>query len=143
MSTRHEQFAAAFEPATRNDGTTFARLKDGSPDWMTDLVHAAHDDMMPDDTRYSMISECADSLTEYDPESWSENAFEICDGLVDVYNSARSKWLASHLGRAYYVDQAQEEGLIGYDADTFTRLGCGQFMEYQEILSTLINEFEE
>ena len=141
--TRLEQFAQAFETDKRPDGETFVRLKDDSPDWMTDIIRTIHGDMMPDDTKYSMISEVADTLGEYERDSWDDCAHEICDGLVEIYNHGRIKWLESHLTRAYYCDEAQEQGLLAHDSDMFTRLGVGQFMEYQEIVYFLMAELQD
>ena len=48
--------ADAFETFKRSDeGRTLYRLRDGSPDWMTQPCHKAHADMLPDDWRYSFI----------------------------------------------------------------------------------------
>ena len=137
-----EQFCAAFETRERDNGDKFVCLTDGSPEWMKDIVRECHGGMLPDDTKYGMIQECADGLADYDSMD-SDNAFEIADGLVDVYNADRSRWLASNVCRAAYIDDAQDDGLLAEDADTFTRLGVGQFMEYQEILYTLIQALEE
>lgn len=138
---RIEQLQQAFEKRSRDNGETFVALRDGSPQWMKDLMHEAHDDMLPDDTRYAMIDECVDALTEYD--DWEDCTHEIADGLVDVYNSDLTKWLASHNLRAYYIDEAQREGLISEDADEFQRIGVGQYCEYLEILHVLVAEFQD
>lgn len=59
MSSTVQQLAAeaygCFETAERQDGETFWRLKDGSPEWVTDLVLNAHGDFLPDDWRYACI----------------------------------------------------------------------------------------
>jgi len=135
-----DEFCEAFETRTRDNGDKFTCLTVESPSWMTDILRECHGDMFPDDTKYNMIQECADSLREY-KSLGTDNVFEIADGLVDIYNSDRTDWLSSHLSRAYYIDAAQEEGLLTEDADTFTRIGVGQFKEYEEILYTLIRAF--
>ena len=50
-----EQLSAAFETKKRNDGQEFVSLKDGSPEWMTDVIRATHGDKLPDDTVYAFI----------------------------------------------------------------------------------------
>ncbi len=117
MTTRIEQFSKAFTTRKRDDGDQFTTLDNDAPDWMTDVVREAHGDMLPDDWRYKMISECADALAERDPSDWQEEDFEICDGLVDVYHSELLDWLSSHNGRSAFIDEAREEGLIADDAD--------------------------
>jgi hypothetical protein len=132
-----KDFAEAFEIATRTNGETFYRLKDGSPKWMTDAVWAAHNrgDMLPDDTRYAMIAEVADVLANTDPDNWSDT-HEDLDGLVDPYNGALLKWVASHLSRAVYVDEAISE--YGWPGDLFKALAQGQYVEYTEIAASLV-----
>ena len=39
----------ALEIETRIDSKEFYKLKDSAPDWMTDLLRAAHGGMMPND----------------------------------------------------------------------------------------------
>jgi hypothetical protein len=140
MLTALRLLSAAFtagERATDYDpGTKIRILRDGSPEWMTDLIHEAHGDMMPDDMRYRMIEEVVDALIERgcDSEEEANDARgEIADELVDVYNSARLRWLGSHHSRADYCDQAQSDGLCSADASMFDRIGVGQYMEYDEI----------
>lgn len=141
MTTRIEQFSQAFTTRKRDDGDEFTSLDKSAPDWMTDVVREAHGDMMPDDWRYKMISECADALVDVDPSDWQDQDFEICDGLVDVYNSTLLDWLSSHGQRAAYIDEARDEGLLAEDADEMNRIMVGQFMEYREILGSLMAEF--
>jgi len=142
MKAQLQQFCEAFEQRTRNNGDKFVCLSDGSPQWMTDIIRECHGSMLPDDTKYAMIQECADSLNDRETLD-IEDIFEIADGLVDVYNAERTRWLSSSLDRAYYIDDAQDEGLLAEDSDTFTRIGVGQFKEYEEILYALTRAFSE
>ena len=123
----------------RADGSEFIRLADGSPEWMKTAVRDAHCGMLPDDTRYRMIRECAGALA--DLEDW-EDTHETADGLVDIYNKDRLTWLASHRDRADYCDEAQSEGLVSDDASMFDRIGAGQYMEYSEILGSLVGSLQ-
>lgn len=144
-----ETFAGALETACRADGSRYVRRReDLAPeleDWVRDVCYGAHDDgsVMPDDTRYSMIEECAVTLTEYEPRDWEDCIFEIADGLVPVYSHELVAWLASHGMRRYYVDNTQDEGLIGADANLDARLSAGMREEYREILEALIAAFNE
>ena len=139
--TKHElakAMADAFETAYRpGTGDEFIRLKEGSPDWMRTMVQSAHGDFMPDDVRYSMIRECVIELADW--QDWDETHM-LVDGRVDIYNHDRLKWLASSLKRAQYCDDAREEGLVGDDADMFQRIAVGQYMEYQEIVESLVED---
>lgn len=138
-----EQFSAAFMRDTRPDGETFIRLEDDAPEWMTDAIREAHGRMLPDDVKYTMCEEVAERLADRDSDEWDDAQGEECDSLVDVYNGDLIKWLGSHGTRAAYIDEAQEEGLIDPNADTFKRLQIGQYMEYAEIWSVLQSACED
>jgi hypothetical protein len=136
-------FVEAFESKTRDNGETFLCIDDDAPAWCKVVVRECHGGMMPDDTRYNMIHSVACDLLDRceddtDADSLRDDAGEIADGLVDVYNSARVAWLASHIERAGYIDEAQREGLISPETVTMDRIGIGQCLEYQEIAYQLI-----
>lgn len=121
----------------KRDGVIVWRLKDGSPQWMTDVVYACHEsgDMLPDDWRYDFINEVAGALAE---EHW-----ENVDVESDVYNHDLTQWIASRIDRAYYCDQAIDE--LGYDprASTMDRLSFGQYYEKVEVKNALVAALDE
>lgn len=129
------------ERDTRNNGETFIRLKDGSPEWMTDAIRKAHGGMLPDDTRYRMIRDVLSSLTDREPDDWEDAAHEICDSLIDVYTSRLTAWLASDINRVGYVTEAIEE--YGRGRDPAHEIAMGQFREYEEIYGSLVRSIEE
>lgn len=135
------QLAAAFATKTRDDGSECVYLPD-APEWMTDAVHAAHDGKAPDDVTYRMCSEIADRLTDRDPDEWDDARSEECDSLVDVYNADLSRWLASHLDRAGYVDEAIDEGITDPSNGIFRLIACGQLREYELIWDALASAIE-
>ncbi len=90
-------FCGSLVEAERPDGTTYYTLLDGAPEWMRDLCREAHGDMMPDDTRYRMIREAAQILTEHDACHWDDSIGEMADSIVDIYTSSLARWMASHL----------------------------------------------
>lgn len=142
-------FAGAFETRKRESGEDYICLRDGSPEWCSEIVYSAHGagDMLPDDVRYGMIREVADSMAEIlavDPEAdLDDERHERVDSLVPVYNVERTRWLASHLSRAGYVDEAREEGLIAADAPLFELLGAGMFQEYSEVWRAIADGLQE
>lgn len=129
----------ALNAEERDDGSKFYRLDAGSPEWMTDIIRAAHCDMMPDDWRYKMIVELLCDLTSDDPDQWEEHISEYADRNTDVYNSELLRWLASHLERAFYCDEARDEGYVNEDSDMYARISAGQAFEYREIGYALVN----
>lgn len=139
-----EELSGAFERDTRNDGATFYKLRDDAPDWIdSDTMHAVHaalDERLPCDWVYETAMYVADAFTGYDCDDADElrdRIGEIADGLVDVYNADRLRWLAANLYNAAIVDEACEE-LGGSDADTFTRIGYGQYYAIERIACALL-----
>ncbi len=143
------EFAAAFETKTRKGGERFYRIKAKAPKWLqgSDVmreIHTAVDDRLPDDWVYEQAAAVAEALAErdiHDADDAREASHEISDSLVDVYNADRSKWLAMHLNNAALVDEAVSE-LGGSDADTFHRIGLGQFLAISRIADAVISACE-
>lgn len=134
----------AFETATRDNGQTFHKLKADAPEWMTDAVHAAHGDMMPDDWRYQAIRAAALDMADLsDDDDPDDLAHERCDGLTDIYTADLTAWLASATARREYCDDAVSEGLIVADDDIIKRLQVGQFCERLEIWNQLLSFFRD
>lgn len=82
--------AAAFETRTRANGDAFVCLKDGAPEWMTEIVRAAHDGSLPDDWTYDAVRQCVDLIAEgNDPDDVAPEA--------DVYTSDLLAWAPGHV----------------------------------------------
>lgn len=140
MLAAAKELAASFVTATRADGSGFIRCADTAPEWVREAARDAHADMLPDDTRYSMISEVADAIAEAveRAEDLDDARHERIDAMVPVYNRERVEWLASHLSRACYVDEARREfGTEGQDL--FDQLAAGIYAEYSEIWNALVD----
>lgn len=134
---------AALIDAARPDGTPFVRLADGSPAWMTDVVHAAHGDMAPDDVRYGMIRDAACALIEVRPRRWDDKAAEIADGMVSDLDGDLIRWLASRVGRVDYCDEAASDGLVDPTAGLIAVISAGQRQEACEVVTLLIAAIRE
>lgn len=135
--------AAAFVTAERKNGETFYHLADGSPEWMTDAVHAGHDGMMPDDWRYRMIRGVAAEMAEMADPTDSDAMHEHIDTLIPIYNHDRLQWLASRLDRAEYVNEAVNEYGLGDEFDLFAALAYGMESEFREIWYALAKYLKE
>ena len=144
-----KELADAFVPGKRDDGTTFYKLSDEAPTWLQKdagskvmrEIHSALDDRLPNDWVYEAVSSLADAFVDHeaeDEDSARDSSHEIADGLVDVYNNDRLQWLASHMLNANLVDEACDE--LGCDpkADTFSRIGLGQFYAYERLANAVI-----
>ena len=106
-----QEWAATASPwftgGKRDNGDTFRKLKDGAPEWLSDLVREAHGDMMPDDYRYGMIEGAIDAIAEGD-EDEEDAAYRFSEGVPHDSNFQRFRWVQSHGSRPWYVDQANE-----------------------------------
>lgn len=147
LATIAAALSAAFETRERINGDKFACLRDKSPEWMSDAIHAAHGDTMPDDTKYRMCERVADEIAELlsdDEDADLDDAkYERIDGLIPVYNRDRLDWLASALFRADYCDEAREEGTVSEESDMFARIAAGIEREYSEIWDALAEAIRE
>jgi len=142
LSRLMRELSDSFVTSTRTDGTKYTHCADTAPDWVSDVVHACHGHMGPDDWRYRMIAECAGDLCDYAPDEWQESLHEVADSLVDIYTSQLLQWLASRNDRTDYIDDARREGLIDADADETNRIMIGQYQEYMEILQAMMQAIE-
>lgn len=132
-----------FQRKTRDNGTAYVAFAEDRPEWVYDAVMEAHDGEMPDDWRFDI---CDSLFGEIDEDTDEDSLSEIVDGLVDVYNSDLVNWLAGHLDRASYVDEAAEEFGVGDSPDVHNMIGMGQYVcidQMAHIIFTAIKENAE
>jgi hypothetical protein len=144
IQDRAREASEWFETATRESGDEFLRLRDGRPEWVQDLVFAAHGagEFMPDDYRYRYTFEALEAIAESDdPE---DGAHEFADEAVDVYTGARLGWLASNLRRPSYCDTARDEfgEQLGH-SDIVGIIGMGQYVEALEVYGEVLRALDD
>ena len=123
-----DELSRAFERRTRNNGDEFVCLGDGRPDWMQELAHEVHGDMLPDDWKYELFERAVDG---YNDESYES----------DVYNSRLLSWASSNLTRPAYVDEAVEN--YGYPNDHIKAIVMGQMAEMDDIYKRIEEWLED
>jgi L-lactate utilization protein LutC len=142
------ELSKAFETKTRNNGDEFVSLKDGSPQWMTDAIHKAHGDKMPDDHIYRFCEMAADAMAECDRED-EDSLREAIQAIEEpVYTHQIMKWFA---GNYEYCDQAIEQGLWesgigtrGNEHGQVTNLvAIGMVLHIQEVGFALLDALTE
>jgi hypothetical protein len=121
---------ACFEKNSGHD-----KIKDGSPDWIKDAIHAAHDGKLPDDWSYQVSREAFSAIAE-------ETEADEFSNDVDCYTSDLVTWLGSHSDRMGYCTQAQEEGMVDVDADVERRISAGQYIERRFIFDAILSAVE-
>lgn len=135
MLTIAKALQAALIQDVREDQTTYIKLQDDAPEWMTTAVRDAHEGRMPNDTDYSAFSEVVDAIVEAleGEEDLDDARHERVDGMVPIYNNDRIKWLAQHSDYVGYCDDAQEEGLVAASASMVERIGAGYYQYYSNL----------
>lgn len=110
-------------------------LKDDRPDWVQELCHSAHGDMLPDDWRYEFIQDALNALEE------DEDNEPDVDNLYP-YNADRLDWLSSNLNRAGYCDEAMEE-IGGEFSGIFDTIAIGMQAELREVFALVRDALDE
>lgn len=134
----------AFVGKRRNDGATYYCLRDGSPEWMRDAIHAAHKavDEGVQDAVYETVMDAAEYLASCN--RWEDGAHEFADTAVSVYNDERVNWLAAHaIARGSLVDEACEELGTAPDASLFDRIAVGWYEWARRIYEAVREACEE
>ena len=129
----------AGEPVERDGVQVYVTDKDATTLDIQAMCRDAHGGLFPDDRRYSFIVEALNRITEYD--DLDEAADEI---EADIYYADRLAWLASHVLRAEYVDEAAREyGSNPTGFDTIEAIGLGQYAERREVFDLVRAWIEE
>lgn len=145
------QLDQAFEVAERDDGSDFTRLKDGSPEWMKDLVYQVHKDLqmgLPDDYVYHWVAMTASIASdEHDcDEMFWENpqcfTVDLADGMLSIGSNELERWMSSHPSRPNYVNQY---GAPNPDEtfDVHVSMRQGQFYEILAVVQSTLRGIME
>jgi len=135
---------AALVTGTRADGTKFKRLVDNHPQWMQDVIHAAHGDRMPNDQVYRMIDRIVSDLAEQDEDSDIDTLREaLYEVEPDVYTNDLTGWLHDRADNIYYLTEALEESEFKDGFQLLTYAQSKFIIEIGEaLLEALNNEAE-
>lgn len=117
-----------FVQGKRDNGDSYWYRESSEQDWIYEMCHKAHGDMLPDDWRYAFIVEALDALAESeDPDDIKLEA--------DIYTQSLTNWLASRADRYSYCDEAAEE--FGQPLTMIEMLQFGQAYEKREVLDAV------
>ena len=76
------------------------QLKEDQKETYQDFVRELHDDELPNNWRYTIITDLLQNfVNEYEQDQLEDYLSEIADSLVDVYNVDRARWLADDVSR--------------------------------------------
>lgn len=132
-------FQTKVRPAQGADpGDRYYTLTNRYPVWLYDLVHTAHENMLPDDYKWQYVSDTLDALSEgQDPEDgWTEIE-------ADVYNADLLKWLQSGGERTGFVDEAIREFGFNQESGIMGAIMMGQVQEKQQVWKAVVSGLQE
>lgn len=127
----------ALETRKRDNGDEFHALKDGSPQWMTDVIRKVHGDKLPDDTVYEFVERCASAICDAGTDELEDAIREM---EPDPYTSDLTAWLHARADHVYYLTQALED--FGPFTDGFALLATAQKIQIEEVGCALIQALE-
>lgn len=132
----------------REDGDEYVRVRDGSPEWVTELVRAGHQDgsdggMLPEDYRYRFVREAVDAIAEADDDAdLYEIGVEYADDLPDATHELTS-WLGSMASRYGYVDESISENGVHTGEGVLDLIRRGMAAERSEVYDRVLGFLTE
>ena len=103
------------------------------------LIYPLHDDELPNDWRYSIIYYLLTDFVDCEDRNETEDRIhEIVDGLVDVYNADRIKWVQEDLNRGY----VESEFTTGKES-IFELIGLAQYEVISQMAYQLLDYIDE
>ena len=103
------------------------------------LIQPLHDEEWPNDWRYSTIYFLLLDFVECeDCDEVEDRRFQIVDGLVDVYNADRVRWLGENLNRGL-VESDHADG----QENIFELIGLAQYEVINDMAYKLLDYIDE
>ena len=103
------------------------------------LIQPLHDEVWPNDWRYSTIYFLLLDFVECEDRNQIEDhMFEFVDGLVDVYNADRIRWVGENLNRGLV-----ESDLATGGENIFELIGLAQYEVINEMAYKLLDYIDQ
>ena len=123
---------------TRDNGDDYYHLSDDAPEWVRDMVYAAHDGMMPDDYRYMFVARALDRIDEAD---------DVNDIMIDdpfsTDTSDLTAWLESNARRIAYFDDILTDYRYTDDAPySYQVLAVAAIQEELDVLDSVLRSLK-
>ena len=145
FSSAASLLSSSFVSKQRDNGERFYCLSDSAPDWCSTAVMLAHDNELPNDSRYELIRDAAVALADQhcdSAEEAEESLWELSCDLLPSSSSELLQWFADRSSRLSDCDDAAEEN--GCSLSSVTELlELGHRRASEAVLSILISEIEE
>ena len=139
------QLLSSFERSSHASGSEFWELSSGSPQWMTDAVREAHDEELPNDSRYELIRDCLQALSDDGVESQEEAleaSLELSRDLVPVSTGELLQWFSEMPRRLGDCDEVLYQGRVS-ELTSYEILSKGFRLAAEEVISSLADSLED
>jgi len=147
FSSAAQLLSSSFASKQRDNGERFYCLSDSAPDWCSTAVMLAHDDELPNDSRYALIRDAAVALADQRFDSAKEaeeSLWELSCDLLPGFTGELLVWFSERPSRLSDCDDALEElGSSGSYGSVSELLELGHRRASEAVLSVLIAEIEE
>lgn len=147
FSSAAQLLSSSFVSKERDNGERFYCLSDSTPEWCSTAVMLAHDNELPNDSRYELIRDAAIALSDQQcdsAEDAQEALWELSCDLLPSSTAALLQWFADRPSRLSDCDDALEElGSSGSYGSISDLLELGHRRASEAVLSVLITEIEE
>lgn len=104
--------ARFFETRERSNGEQYIARREDAPEWVLEMILAAHDGKLPDDYTYACICDALEAIRSGEGRELELIAGEMADE-GDLHTAALLEWVKSSEHRIGYVD----DELAGWAAD--------------------------
>lgn len=144
IRTQAQEMFDQFTSSTRSGGETYYHLKDGAPEWMTDVIHAAHGSTLPDDTIYEFCRDCIAAIV--DDTDDDADADDCRDAISEIQPEFRTYQLFMWAAQwSEYIDEVTSNYgayQIESSSDLVSLLQAAQMCQIEEVGGHLIEALE-
>lgn len=128
-------------------GEPFVYFDGSAPEWVKEMPIKCHGDLTSNDWSYWFIQDALSHLADdLNPDDDPTDSFPDLDSLYP-YTGDRLNWLASHLDRPGYCDEAAEEydvdGKYGNRCAMTDRIGYGMMWELHRVYRDVLAQVEK
>lgn len=140
-----KQMQDMFTVGTYSDGTSIWTLRNEAPQWMTDVMHAVHDDgaSLPDDTVYDLAHDCVNAVAELYDHADADEAREALDEIEPEFRTWQLYTWAARWSE--YIDELTSdfgEATIKSSTDVFTMFQAAQALHIRHVGELLVEALD-
>jgi len=131
-TTNQKEQLRKFYDAFNIEPSGHIELKEDQKEKYQSFVRKLHDDELPNNWRYGIITDLLQNfVNEYDQDNLEDYLSEIADSLVDVYNIDLIEWLKGDIMRGSFLEIRE----LNIDEPNMTIFDLIRQMQYEVIYS--------